>query len=51
MTDLDETEHLLRSPRNAECLLESIAEIAAGRVVEHDLLPDDDAVMRVAPTV
>ncbi|MBC7907930.1 MAG: type II toxin-antitoxin system prevent-host-death family antitoxin [Rhodospirillaceae bacterium] len=37
---MEETLHLLRSPRNADELLKSIAEIEAGRVVERDLLPD-----------
>jgi antitoxin YefM len=34
---LQETLHLLRSPANAEWLLESIAQADAGKVVERDL--------------
>jgi antitoxin YefM len=33
-----ETVHLLSSPRNAQRLLESIADADAGKFVEHDLL-------------
>ncbi len=32
----DETRHLLASPKNAERLLRSIAEMAAGKVIAHD---------------
>ena len=35
---LEETAYLLRSPRNAKRLLESIAELEQGRGVERDLL-------------
>ncbi len=35
---LMETLHLLRSPKNAERLLRSIAEADAGHTVEHDLI-------------
>jgi len=39
-----ETVHLLRSPKNAERLLASIAEFEAGKWEEHELiLPPDDA--------
>lgn len=31
-----ETVHLLKSPRNAQVLLEAMAELDAGRGVEHD---------------
>lgn len=34
-----ETVHLLSSPRNAEHLLESIEQIKAGKVQEHELIP------------
>jgi antitoxin YefM len=33
-----ETLHLLRSPKNAERLLRSIAELEAGNTVAHDLI-------------
>lgn len=35
---LEETSYLLRSPRNAKRLLESIAELEQGRGVERDLI-------------
>jgi antitoxin YefM len=35
---LEETAYLLRSPRNAKRLLESIAELEQGRGVERDLV-------------
>jgi len=35
---IEETLHLLRSPANARALLESIAELDAGKGVEHDLI-------------
>lgn len=34
----EETLHLLKSPKNAEALMRSIAEIEAGRAAGHDLL-------------
>ncbi|MBN0987612.1 MULTISPECIES: type II toxin-antitoxin system Phd/YefM family antitoxin [Amphritea] len=34
---INETLYLLRSPRNAERLLNAVADIKAGRVVVHDL--------------
>lgn len=36
-----ETVHLLRSPRNARRLLDSIAEAEAGDATEHDLIDPD----------
>lgn len=36
---LRETVYLLRSPRNAQRLRESISELEAGEVEPHDLLP------------
>ena len=36
---LKETVYLLQSPANAARLRESLAEVAAGRGAEHDLLP------------
>jgi antitoxin YefM len=38
-----ETLHLLSSPANAEMLRESIAEMNAGKFVEHDLIELKDA--------
>ena len=38
---LEETLHLLRSPRNADRLLRSIADADAGRLVERDLSDSD----------
>lgn len=38
---MEETMHLLRSPRNAERLLKSIANADAGRVEPKGLLPDE----------
>ena len=35
---IEETLHLLRSPANAKRLLESIAELDAGKGVAHDLI-------------
>lgn len=35
---MEETLHLLRSPRNADRLLRSIADADAGRVEEHDII-------------
>jgi antitoxin YefM len=40
---LEETAYLLRSPRNARRLLESIAELEAGGGTAHDLDDDDEA--------
>jgi len=37
---MEETLHLLKSPKNAERLLKSIADADAGRVVQRDMLPD-----------
>ena len=38
----DETAYLLKEPENARRLLESLANIRAGRHIEqHELLPDD----------
>ena len=37
---MEETLHLLRSPANAERLIQSIAELNAGIFVEHDLIED-----------
>ena len=39
---LTETEYLLRSPRNAERLLTSIARARRGEVEHHDLVGADD---------
>jgi antitoxin YefM len=41
---IEETLYLLRSPANAERLLQSIAELNAGNYVQHDLIepPEDD---------
>ncbi len=36
---LQETAHLLRSPRNARRLLESLDQASGGRCEEHDLQP------------
>ena len=35
---IEETMYLLRSPKNAEILLESIAELNAGKGIERDLI-------------
>jgi antitoxin YefM len=35
---IEQTLHLLRSPANAKRLLASIAELDAGKGVEHDLI-------------
>ena len=35
---IEETLHLLRSPANAKALLESIAELEAGKGIERDLI-------------
>lgn len=35
---IEETLYLLRSPKNAEMLLRSIAELDAGKGVEHELI-------------
>ncbi len=40
---LEETAYLLRSPRNARRLLESIAELEAGGGTAHDLADEDEA--------
>ncbi len=34
----DDTRHLLRSAKNAERLLRSIAELEAGKTTEHELI-------------
>jgi antitoxin YefM len=39
---LMETVHLLRSPANAQHLNESIAQYRAGKVVERDLIDEND---------
>ncbi|TGG92878.1 type II toxin-antitoxin system prevent-host-death family antitoxin [Natronospirillum operosum] len=39
---LMETVHLLRSPANAQHLNESIAQYRAGKVVEHELIDEDE---------
>jgi len=42
--DIDETQHLMRSPKNAARLLASIAAADAGDIAAHDLIdpkPDD----------
>jgi len=36
--DIDETQHLMRSPKNAARLLASIAAANAGDIVPHDLI-------------
>lgn len=38
---MQETMHLLSSPRNAERLMKSIAQANAGELVEHALLEDE----------
>lgn len=41
---LMETQYLLRSPANAQALLESIAQVEAGKVAQRALInPDDSA--------
>jgi len=40
---LEETAYLLRSPRNARRLLESIAELEAGGGTAHELADEDEA--------
>lgn len=40
---LEETAYLLRSPRNARRLLESIAELEAGGGTAHELTDEDEA--------
>ena len=37
-----EMAHLMRSPKNARRLLTSLANIEAGKVVEHDLIEDGE---------
>jgi antitoxin YefM len=39
---IEETLYLLRSPTNAERLMESIADANAGRLEQHDLIETDD---------
>ena len=39
---MEETMHLLRSPANAERLMQSIAEANAGNLVEHDIYEPAD---------
>jgi antitoxin YefM len=36
------TVHLLRSPKNAEHLLESVRQVRAGQVTEHELIDPDE---------
>lgn len=42
---INETLHLLSSPRNAERLLEAIRELDEGRGTEHDLIDDENRVV------
>lgn len=37
---MEETLHLMSSPRNAELLMQGIAELNAGKGVEHDLIEE-----------
>ncbi|MEO8281104.1 MAG: type II toxin-antitoxin system prevent-host-death family antitoxin [Ideonella sp.] len=42
---LEETAYLLRNPKGAKRLLDSIAQVQAGTVTEHKLIDDADQVL------
>ena len=42
---LEETAYLLRNPKGAKRLLDSIAQVRAGNVTEHKLIDDADQVL------